>query len=95
MSFTRVRYINERRAYNMYDKDSGKFVASQNVDTVPKNDTLIKPEVDGSYIGVYDSVTKKFIVDYDYDPVTGWFWPNNELPWSSYEDNEKGVGGGR
>jgi hypothetical protein len=89
---TRVKYISERTGFNIYSVDTGKLVASQRFDTVPKNDPLIQPEKDGSYLGVYDDVLKKFIPDYEYDSETGWFWPGKELDWSAYIDNTTGGG---
>ena len=34
-------------------------------------------------IGVWDDVNNQFIPDGMYDPLTGWFWPE-DLDWSNY-----------
>jgi hypothetical protein len=91
MSFTRATYRLEKGLYTVRDENN-KIISTQKKDTIPANDSNISPNPDGAYDGVYDTVNKKFIPDYDYDAATGWFWPGKELDWSSYLDNNKGGG---
>jgi hypothetical protein len=85
---TRANYRAIRGGFGIYD-EFNNLLTTQIDDTIPKNDPLITAKPDGSYDGVYDEASRKFIPDYEYDIETGWFWPGNELSWSAYLDNKK------
>ena len=92
MGFIRSTYKLEKGKYAIRD-GKGKVLGTKDKNTVPDKDPKIKKQEDGSYTGVWDDVNNKFIADYDYDPDTGWFWPGEELSWSTYEDNVSKGGG--
>lgn len=88
--FIRSKYILVRGVYNIYSIEDGSLLGFETTNTIPQDDPNIIQEPDGSYIGVFHTIDSRFIVDYYYDVLTGWFWPGNELDWGLYKNLRNG-----
>lgn len=81
MSYTyyRAKYTEFKGNYEIRNYFDNTLYKTELSSTIPY-DPLIKPDVDGNYIGVYYVEGDYFIADYWFDNNTGWLWPT-ELTW--------------